>query len=82
MYKCDLSVISRQVQKFMILVELVNFFFALMCNILLLVQLGDVRGYMPAVVPIRYEVQIQLPTASDKDPLIPTFFGLKALKYL
>jgi len=27
------------------------------------------------MIPIRYDLQIQLPTASDKDPLIPTFFG-------
>ncbi|KAI1720238.1 peptidase family m1 domain-containing protein [Ditylenchus destructor] len=30
---------------------------------------------IPFFIPIRYDVQIQLPTASDKDPLIPTFFG-------
>ncbi|KAL3121176.1 hypothetical protein niasHT_002171 [Heterodera trifolii] len=27
------------------------------------------------LIPIRYDVQLQLPTASDADPLVPTFFG-------
>lgn len=30
---------------------------------------------LPLMVPIRYDLQIQLPTASAKDPLVPTFFG-------
>src|SRR5438105_1585047 len=30
---------------------------------------------IPLMIPIRYDLQIQLPTASDMDPLIPTFFG-------
>jgi hypothetical protein len=30
---------------------------------------------LPLLLPIRYDVQLQLPTASDQDPLVPTFFG-------
>jgi hypothetical protein len=30
---------------------------------------------IPRLLPIRYDVQLQLPTASDLDPLVPTFFG-------
>jgi hypothetical protein len=35
----------------------------------------------PALVPLRYDIQIQLPTASAVDPLIPTFFAALRLDF-
>lgn len=31
---------------------------------------ADVSLPIPKLIPIRYEVQLQMPTSSDKDPLI------------
>lgn len=36
---------------------------------------------LPYLIPIRYDLQIQLPTASDQDPLIPTFLGALKLEF-
>nr|CAD2169082.1 unnamed protein product [Meloidogyne enterolobii] len=36
---------------------------------------------LPNLVPIRYDLQFQLPTASDKDPLVPTFVGTAKLEF-
>ncbi|CAK5083891.1 unnamed protein product [Meloidogyne enterolobii] len=36
---------------------------------------------LPTLVPIRYDLQFQLPTASDKDPLVPTFVGTAKLEF-
>uniref|UniRef100_A0A183CG76 Peptidase_M1 domain-containing protein n=1 Tax=Globodera pallida TaxID=36090 RepID=A0A183CG76_GLOPA len=35
----------------------------------------------PSLMPIRYDVQLQLPTASDADPLVPTFFGTALIDF-
>ena len=36
---------------------------------------------LPRLLPIRYDVQLQLPTASDQDPLVPTFFGSARIEF-
>lgn len=35
----------------------------------------------PSLIPLRYELQIQLPTSSRKDPLIPAFFGSAKIEF-
>lgn len=35
----------------------------------------------PALIPLRYDLQIQLPTSSTADPLIPTFFAALRLDF-
>lgn len=32
-------------------------------------------GILPTVIPLRYDLQLQLPTAAPQDDLIPAFFG-------
>lgn len=51
---------------------------------LLLPLLASVRlsDAVPTILPIRYDLQLQLPTASDTDPLIPTFFGTVRIDFL
>lgn len=36
---------------------------------------------LPLMVPIRYDLQIQLPTASVQDSLVPTFFGTTRIDF-
>ncbi|KAI6171988.1 hypothetical protein M3Y98_00922900 [Aphelenchoides besseyi] len=35
----------------------------------------------PSLIPLRYDLQIQVPTASEADPLIPTFFAALRLDF-
>lgn len=35
----------------------------------------------PVLIPLRYDIQIQLPTSSSADPLIPTFFAALRLDF-
>lgn len=35
----------------------------------------------PTLIPLRYDIQIQLPTSSSADPLIPTFFAALRLDF-
>jgi len=43
--------------------------------------IADVLTPIPQLIPIRYDVQLQMPTSSDKDPLIPTFFGSARIEF-
>ena len=36
---------------------------------------GVPSGVLPTLIPLRYDLQLQLPTAAPDDDLIPAFFG-------
>ncbi|CAD5215817.1 unnamed protein product [Bursaphelenchus xylophilus] len=56
--------------------------FLFLCSILVLVQsIVQASGEEPAIWPLRYDLQIQIPTASVTDPLIPTFFAALRLDF-
>ncbi|KAF7634056.1 Peptidase_M1 domain-containing protein [Meloidogyne graminicola] len=60
----------------------ITFLFIFLINILLNIYFSfSIKLPLPNLVPIRYDIQLQLPTSSDKDPLLPTFIGTAKLEF-